>query len=312
MAQHLIINHHFFYEESHPFGKALRGPSPEALERQLQSLSRFIRKRPELSGLKITITVDDGSKSVLDVAELLEEFGYKTVICFCGASSQHQAILLPHKLNLLRATLSDRALLLKLRDWLSPATIDQFPVDPLVQEKDLYRYDSAETRHLKTALNYRLPTALANEFISTVFASEFGEDRILAPNLYLSHDELRSLSGKFDLAWHGKFHQRWSTLSGQAFADEMTPSPEDRSLLGESFEAAIPFGMKGSWDDNALEALYPRVTSAYTMLRKVTEDRLASGFCWKHRFDQVDLFNKGGDVLESNLLRVLALSAPEP
>lgn len=109
---HLFINHHFFYGASR-LGRALKGPSPDLVQKQLRSLKRRVRPAESLwealssPQVVFSITVDDGSRSLLEAMPVFIEEGVHVSICVCGVSTLYLRVLQIHKINLLRLELGD-------------------------------------------------------------------------------------------------------------------------------------------------------------------------------------------------------------
>jgi hypothetical protein len=101
---HLFINHHFFYGEN-GFGAVLKGPSEQRLRQQLSALTTLMRPAASIfddldtDEAVFSITVDDGSRSVLDILPVFREFGITPNLCICSLSTLHQGVLLIHKIN---------------------------------------------------------------------------------------------------------------------------------------------------------------------------------------------------------------------
>ena len=314
---HLFINHHFFYTDP-KLSKSFRGPSPEIVRRQVVALKACIRPATSLwenltSGdLVFSVTVDDGSRSFLDVLEVFQEHNIHICLCVCGVSTLHQQVLLAHKINLLRNEFGDPELYRRLRSVFPAFDPSKWPLRGGVVAKDLYRYDQPVTRKLKTALNYQLSYEQTRQFIDPLFEDVFGAEEAMSRELYLSVDDLERLRSKVDsigIAYHGTEHRLWAELDDRQHAYELCPPREMRHLFSDAYVLSIPYGMGGSYQPSRVVADAGNAVGAFTMGRSLShvQESSASGFQWLHRFDQADLFDREGNLKSNELfLDILA------
>lgn len=307
---HIVINHHFFYPEPDPTSKAFKGPSKDTLNKQLLSLKEFATPAKKvLEGAKsddffFSITIDDGSKSILDIADVLLDHKVHTEICICGETVTKNKILQPHKINLLRNKLGDKLLFSSLKEFYHFIDFSSLKIHDGFNEVDLYRYDSFYTRKIKIALNYQLDKSMTKKFIDHMFASTFSDEGNIAESLYLSLSNIYSLRNEFSFAYHGTKHLLWSNLKNSDLIAEITPPSKLSNLFKDEYFLSIPFGMEGSYSKKDLLALSPSmVKGAYTMGRSINHTvDTKENFLWIHRYDQVDLFNPNGSLKKDTIL----------
>jgi len=246
-----------------------------------------------------SITVDDGSRSVLRAWEIFQEYGVHVCLRLCGISTLHQGVLLAHKVNLLRSELGDEVLYRRLQSEFDAADLQELPLRGGVLVDDLYRYDELITRNLKTALNYRLTEEQAEHFVDDLFLKTHGDEKEISRELYLSVSELDLLRRESKLcaiAYHGLRHRLWGGLDGLDHVDELRP-PEGLGLLfdGRPYVLSIPYGMSGSYSRERVMRDAGPARGAFTMGRSLHHKREAmGGFQWLQRFDQADLFTTDG------------------
>lgn len=305
---HVFINHHFFYGHG-TYDTALKGVEPYHFEKQLQELCKRISPAFQFSdGIKtqqdcFSITIDDGSKTVLDVVEYLEKRKINTYVCICGNSTLRKSVLSAHKINLLRNEVGDKHLYDKLKAWFTNVNIEDLSLKGKVKQEHLYRYDKEDTRKLKIALNYKLDSNNVKNFVDDNFANLLGSEQEWANKLYMSKDDLCSLPKNFEIVYHGTDHNLWSDLDDTQLEYELTPPAELDFLFQQRYFLSIPFGMPGSWNNLKLLARSKHVKGAFTMNRSLKHEyNIEKDFWWIHRYDQIDLFNKKINLTIDNIL----------
>jgi|GEM_PF-4027784 len=294
---HIFINHHFFYGDQE-LGKALRGPNPEAVHTQLNNLTAIIPAADNLSTalqsdeLTFSITIDDGSRSILDVVPIFKAFNVHVCLCVCGVSTLGHDVLQAHKINLLRTKFPDNVLFTKLKTYYPTFNFDNAPLRGKFNSADLYRYDQPITRQLKIGLNYQLPYKQTKDFVDDLFTQVFPN----VQNLYLSIDDLTTLkSEQVEIVFHGQAHRLWSELAPLEHQLELTPPDELLPLLGETYLLSIPFGMPGSYNRRDILRDKGQATGAFTMGRQPIHE-VSNSFQWLHRYDQADIFDQNQQV----------------
>jgi len=299
---HLFINHHFFYENK-DLGKALKGPDPKLFEKQLNTLINNIKPaKTLLDGFNskeffFSITVDDGSKSVLNIIDFLLEKKIHTCLCICGNALLRREVLNVHKINLLRFELGDNELYRRLKIYIPDFSIDETPLRVNIRSEYLYRYDNEYTRKLKIALNYQLEENKVKEFINDQFNKILGSEYQWAEKLYLSQNDIEDMIENIELVYHGTEHKLWKDLNGELLINEILPPPELYSMFSKRFFLSIPYGMEGSWDKDSLINHSEKIKGAFTMGRTLKHhyDKLNDFWCI-HRYDQADIFNKQAEL----------------
>lgn len=294
---HFILDHHFFYEKQSRFAGAFKGPSPSTLKKQIALLKAVALPHTGIaqdSEPTFSITIDDGSRSVLDAADILIREKIPTVLCICGGPTIGQQVLFPHKVNLLRTEVGDSELLQKLKIWLGADSLDGLPLPGRYKKEDLYRYDDPITRTFKIAINYQLSSQQSSDFINQLFFEHFGPETSLAKELYLNVNEIKDLSSHFGIAYHGTKHLNWAEISNDDLKREICPPAELNEVLPANYKLSVPFGMKGSFDLEQMKTASQSFSGVYTMFRRVDHTIESNGFSIHHRFDQADFF-KGED-----------------
>lgn len=298
----LVINHHFFY--SNDISKALKGPKPDLLRKQIESLKKILP--PALNNLSIendnepcfSITIDDGSKSFLDVANIFIEEKVPVCLCICGATTESNFVLSIHKLNLLRAELGDKYLIEEVQKFAPDTNVENAQLKTSVKISELYRYDQEETRKLKILLNYCLSEGQRDIFLDEQFEQRLGSESHWSEKLYLKPADLNTLRSEFQLAYHGRKHLLWSSLNNSEFKAEVTPSDEINSLMEPLKIASIPFGMEGSFKNEQFKELEYHYDVILTMGRNLETTAAGALLPAKliHRFDQADIFTSTGEL----------------
>lgn len=305
---HLIINHHFFFDGG--YAGAFKGPNRVQFRRQLELLCRQVRPARSFLGRETTehtfsISIDDGSKSILGIADIIDEFGVYAFICICGSPVLSRRVLEVHKINLIRETTGDEHALERLLRFFPSHDFDALPISNGMRADQLYRYDGLVTRRFKIALNYQLTTAERSAFVSDAFGNLFTDEARMADEPYLSIDQLSSLSDRFHFAYHGFDHALWSGLTVAELTEEIAIPPQLRSLFKRELLLSIPFGMENSFDAGALKACGPGFQGAFTMLRSTSHNVDDDGYQWLHRFDQSDLFKDRTELEDAKLASIL-------
>jgi len=300
---HLFINHHFFYSNN-GLGKSLKGPTPVLFEKQIETLINNIKPASTLlDGFNsrefvFSITIDDGSKSVLEVIDFLINKKIHTCLCICGNTTLRKKVLTVHKINLLRSEIGDKKLYRYLENYFPNFSINDMPLRINIRERDIYRYDDEATRKLKIALNYRLKEKHTQKFIDKKFKEILGPDYEWAEKLYLSKSDIEDLPENIELVYHGTDHKLWKSIKGKSLVKEISPPSEFHSLFSKRYLLSIPYGMNGSWDEDSLIDNSENIKGAFTMGRtlKHNHDKL-NDFWWIHRYDQADIFNKQAELI---------------
>jgi hypothetical protein len=300
---HIFINYHFFYGAS-GYGCALRGPDPDQVRQQIRALKNYARPAQSVfdslvpdNELVFSITVDDGSRSVLDALPVFADEGVHVSLCVCGVSTLGQHVLLIHKINLVRMKMSDEYLWGELSNFFDTTfPIEAWPLRGAVQKETLYRYDHHVTQRLKTVLNYQLHEDQASRFIDGIFEQLYGNEKAMCQELYLTLPDLDDLPDGVDVMFHGLEHRLWSELEADAHHRELTPPQSIKTHLSDRSVLSIPFGMSGSFQPHAIMSDRGTAVGAFTMGRRLTHELTKQGFHWLHRYDQVDIFAQENNV----------------
>ena len=298
---HLFVNHHFFYESS----GSLLGPSPNEFRNQIKTLKNQLIPAKNLfdgfskNEIYFSITIDDGSKTVLDIIDILNKYEIHVCICICGNSVLAKEVLGAHKINLLRNEIGDGELYINLKKYFSNLDFDNLPLRGSVNFKDLYRYDNVKTRKLKIALNYKLKENDKATFINSQFYEYLGLEEEWAKKLYLSVSDLDNFinNNYVELVYHGTQHKLWKDLKGNSFDNEINPPEKIKHLFEDRYILSIPYGMEGSFDKESLVKKSHKVKGAFTMGRSIKHEYdKVNDFWWIHRYDQADIFNYDGSL----------------
>jgi len=288
-----IVNHHFFFNND--YGDVFKGPDLDSFRVQVKQLKKRYKAGSNLNVIteenEFYITIDDGSRSVLNIIDMLMDEGVKPYICICGEPTLGKGMLNAHKISLLRKEIGDAALWGRLKELYGEDLIDRPLKIPALNNVDIYRYDNAKTKQLKLALNYQLKHKELEVFLSEVFEGICGKEKGYTEELYLNLADVNELEGYCHLSFHGNKHLLWTELDSKELAAEINPPLELEKLLKDSYFLSAPFGMNGSFDSKRLRENNRFSGGVLTMLRKF-EHSTEQDFKLFHRYDQNDVFEK--------------------
>ena len=116
--------------------------------------------------------------------------------------------------------------------------------------------------------------------------------------LYLGYEDLCNLSvlPRVDVMYHGIEHRLWAELDAMNHRRELTPPTALDELLSDTYVLSIPYGMDGAYDPARVVRDAGRARGAFTMGRTLEHSQASENFWWLHRYDQVDIFDSGGNV----------------
>lgn len=146
----------------------------------------------------------------------------------------------------------------------------------------LYRYDDETSRHVKRLLNYQLPYEVADDVLRTLFARHIGDERELAPRLYMGEAMIRELSAAgMTIGFHTRRHRILSRLDAAQQRQEIAGGVEwIRGLTGQNtVPFCYPHGHAQSYNADTLAVVgdcgYAMAfTAVRAMARPATDPRL--------------------------------------
>lgn len=218
----------------------------------------------------VILTFDDGLVEQMAALSQLESLQCGAICYVPTAPIMDKFVLDVHKLQMIRARVTDDQIALELDREFSFGT-REFDDELLAIQ---YRYDDELGRRVKYFLNFVLEEDARLEWTAKYFKSLFGDERDVAASLYMSSDDLRELSAKHLLGSHAHTHRPLATLGREQMLKELADS---RSLIEEITSSpppgvSYPFGGRSAVGQEVFNsAISCGYTYGFTMERGVND-----------------------------------------
>lgn len=215
----LIVNYHYFREESYKAG--IYPTTISQLLQQVEALSKsytFISQQTLIQVLNsknkparnyCLLTFDDGLKEQMGAYDFLKQKGIPAVFFVPVLPYQNQQVLDVHKIHYVRTQINDADLFNEL-DTSFNITAYQFEA---MQLENQYRYDDEIGRKVKYFLNFVLKEVEKSEFIEELFIKLVNNTSNFLNKTYMSVDELILLANDGCLGSHGYAHKPLATMT---------------------------------------------------------------------------------------------------
>jgi peptidoglycan/xylan/chitin deacetylase (PgdA/CDA1 family) len=242
----LAINFHYIQPEDRFPYPGIFPTTADQLERQLielgsqfefirgQDLVNAVLEGTSLPDKACLITFDDGLKEQYQVAApILEELTVSGVFFICPQPIKETKALTVHKMHWLRATRSPEQFLeqiLKAAKSLN-LPLDLSRVDDEVADQQ-YLYDDPATKRIKFMLNHMIPFDSYRRLIDTLFSQEKNEGEFCR-EMYMSEEEIISLSRKHTVGSHSYYHCPLSDLAPEILRRNLSQSREILAAITE-------------------------------------------------------------------------------
>lgn len=212
----LSVNFHYIRDEIY-----LNGIYPRSLHQlsaQIDELSKYyefisqndlihiIKNKIFIDKNYCLITFDDGLKEQMSAFELLNKKGIPAVFYVTTKPIRSNKVVSVHKLHYIRSVMKDEEIFQFINHNINLKTI-QYP-DNIGK---LYRYDSLQVKKIKYLLNFLLDIDTKDKLIDDLF-STIADESDFAKKLYMSIEDIRSLSDIGYLGTHGDSHLPLATL----------------------------------------------------------------------------------------------------
>lgn len=277
----LIVNFHYFREATYRAG--IYPVSKAGLEKQIDALSRsftfcsqtdiveWLAADTFPSGPYCLLTFDDGLREQMSAFELLRKKGIPAVFYVPVRPYLSESILSVHKLHYIRSRMSDRDLITILKQNPLFAAY-QFDKALLAAQ---YRYDSDEARTIKFFFNFVLDAGEAGEVVGDIFSTLVSDQTSFRENLYMSREDLDTLSTYQMLGSHGCDHKPLATLSQDEYRKDIFDSLDFfKDAMGVPVRSfSYPYGSKAAVNSEVAQCLSSTsVRFAVTMFRGINNE----------------------------------------
>lgn len=122
-----------------------------------------------------------------------------------------------------------------------------------------YRWDNEAVASFKYLINYILERPVRNHILSTVFASEFGDESSFAKELYVSWNTVVEMQNKgMIIGGHSHTHQVLAHLSDEEQANEIKSSSKlirEHTKLQHHYPFSYPFGKQTTFNNKTISLL---------------------------------------------------------
>lgn len=293
----LIVNFHYFREETYPSG--IYPVNRAALNRQVDELAKqytFISQN-ELAQAIATknysdkdfclITIDDGLKEQMAAFEFLKEKGIPSILYVPTDAIQNRKVLNVHKLHYVRTQMTDDDLygLLDEKYNISNVTFD------IAALANQYRYDNDTARKVKYFLNFVLTEEQKEEATNFFFSRLVNNETDFANQLYMNEADLKTLANAGVLGSHGCAHIPLATKPFEvAKADIQQSLNYLETITGKPvLSFSYPYGGKDAVNTNLAPAFEnTNIKFALTMWRGVNTIENFNNPLFLHRVDTND------------------------
>jgi peptidoglycan/xylan/chitin deacetylase (PgdA/CDA1 family) len=251
----IAVNHHYYREKG--TGRGIYPTTPSALMQEVSvirkagwrigdetDILRFVSGELDTDDKVAIITFDDGFREQLGALKLLEQIDASAICYLPTVVLVDNAVLEVHKLQMIRAQLTDEEIGEALSNRFDFST--QFWDDELLRNQ--YRYDNQLARRIKYFLNFMIDPQEKQRWMSSLFESIFGDERAAAGTLYMSKSEIKQLSKKRLLGSHAHSHIPLATLCEDEVLRELQTAKDILSdLTGtQIIGVSYPFGGKSA------------------------------------------------------------------
>lgn len=251
----LAINHHYYRESG--TGRGIYPTTPRMLAEEVLKIRAagwrigieadifaFLCGGLAADDKVAILTFDDGLAEQMGALALLEALGASAIFYVPTAPIMGRFVLDVHKLQMIRSKVEDAEIAIELDKIFSFDNKD-FDDDLLAIQ---YRYDDELGRRIKYFLNFVLEDNERLAWTTEYFARLFGDEREVAASLYMSSDDLCTLSLKSLLGSHAHSHLPLATLEMDRMVHELAHSRRLIEQTTTSFPAGVsyPFGGKSA------------------------------------------------------------------
>ena len=251
----LAVNHHYFGKFGS--GRGIYPTTPEMLTDEVQKIRTagwrigceediiaFLSGQLEANDRVVILTFDDGLAEQMAALQKLDALGASATFYVPTAPIVERFVLDVHKLQMIRARVTDAEIAIELRKVFAFGTM-KFDDDLLAIQ---YRYDDILGRRVKYFLNFMLDEDAKLAWMTKYFNALFGDEKEVAASLYMSRDDLCKLSNKRMLGSHAHSHLPLATLPPERVLHELMYS---RQLIEEITSnpprgVSYPFGGKSA------------------------------------------------------------------
>lgn len=206
------------------------------------------------------LTFDDGLKDhFTDVLPLLAERRLQGVFFIPTACVEETRVASVHKNHFLLAAVDfdeyRRAFLdeLRCRQPEIPTEVD------IATVAATYRWDTPEVAAFKFLLNFRVPEALRDTILNTLFATYLGDEPAFARELYLSWEDARQMQGAgMVVGSHSHRHTALSILSDDRQREDLTTCTAllHRRLRPQRlWPFSYPYGKKHTYTESTVATI---------------------------------------------------------
>lgn len=293
----LIVNFHYFREETYPSG--IYPVNRAALNRQVDELAKYYEfiSQEELAEAISTknypdkdfclITIDDGLKEQMAAFEFLKEKGIPSILYVPTDAIQNRKVLNVHKLHYVRTQMTDVDLFGLLDEKYNIAGVD-FDMAALANQ---YRYDDDTARKVKYFLNFVLTEEQKEEATNFFFSRLVSNETEFANQLYMNETDLKTLANAGVLGSHGCAHIPLATKPFEvAKADIQKSLNYLESVTGKPvLSFSYPYGGKDAVNTQLVPAFEgTNVKFALTMWRGVNTAENLNNPLFLYRVDTND------------------------
>lgn len=316
----LLVNYHYIRDL-----KAYRYPgihpmAPDAFREEITWLKeRFHMATPaEVEGFfldgkplpatSVLITLDDGLVDHCRAAcEVLDPLDVKAAFFVCSRPALKGRALTVHKIHWLRAHNDPSDFT---EEFFSHLDSDMRPKgdEPWLEAAErMYIYDTPQTRRLKFALNFVLPTDVVDTVTSQMLAARGINERAFCDETYMSDDQLRALSDRGHLVGiHGHSHTPFARLGTSLFSEVGTSQDHIARATGVMPTwVSYPNGRQDAIpEESVLKELFQRYGLRLGLTTYGTWNDGSENHARLHRINTNELAAVAGKALEPGLADV--------
>jgi peptidoglycan/xylan/chitin deacetylase (PgdA/CDA1 family) len=301
-----IINYHYLRPSFKADYPSIYGMTPIECKKQLQLLrneGEFLKIKDfnanyeailKSEDLYYLITFDDGLKEQYVYGNsIMDDLGLEGYFFLNAMNFKDKKVSMVHKIHLLRSILAPHVLL----DFLNKNLQYDFSREHKERSQQIYRFDDKESAALKYSLNFLIPTETKEVIINKLFANHFNEEEV-NEGLYMTEDQIKSLSSKNMLGNHTYSHKNLGKLNVEELQFEIASSKKYLEYLTQASINAIsyPYGTEEVYSDEVLEVT-KRTSHKFGFTVKKGVNTEADNLLLLKRFDCNDLI--GGKNYES-------------
>ena len=252
----LIINYHYFREEKYssgiyPISKDEFMKDISTIQNNFRIISQhdlidIILDNNDSDNSYALITFDDGLKEQINALEILVDMNLSAVFYISTDFIEKYSCAEVHKLHWLRTFLSDNEIFTLLDK--------EFKISKYNFKKDIlskqYKYDVLISQKIKYFINFVLKSSMKNEFLENLFLKYCDSEEAFSKNLYMSTENLKTLSSFGMLGTHCASHQPLSKLNDCDIKNDIKSSLDFFKVLnvGKIFSISYPYGGRTAVD----------------------------------------------------------------